>query len=42
MLKQERNWAHPDGNIIELIYTCRYNNSVSLEAKKYRQVMVIY
>jgi hypothetical protein len=41
ILKQQRNSAHPVGNIIELIYIYRYNNSVPLEAKKYRQVMVI-
>jgi hypothetical protein len=41
MLKQERNWAQPVGNIIELIHTYMSNNSVSLEAKKCRQVMVI-
>jgi len=41
ILKQQRNSVHPVGNIIELIYIYRYNNSVPLEAKIYRQVMAI-
>jgi hypothetical protein len=41
ILKQQRNTAHPVGNIIELIYIYRYNNSVPLGEKKHRQVMAV-